>query len=109
MAAAAALSAHTQGKFLDFHHRLFENYKALNNIKIQEIAQELELDMGKFKKDMSSPSLLNLITRDMGEGRKAGIRGTPTMFLNGKITRSRSLQDLIRVIENELNKGAPGS
>ncbi|MBL7178295.1 MAG: thioredoxin domain-containing protein [Desulfobacteraceae bacterium] len=51
-AAAAALAANKQGKFWEFHDRLFKNYKNLNDTKIQEIAKELALDMERFNKDL---------------------------------------------------------
>jgi protein-disulfide isomerase len=47
-AASAALAAHRQGKFWEFHGMLFKNYRVLNDEKIQEIARGLNLDMGKF-------------------------------------------------------------
>ena len=50
-AAMAALAANAQGKFWEFHSKLFENYKVINDAKIQDIAGELGLDMdGNFIK-----------------------------------------------------------
>jgi len=48
-AATAALAAKAQGRFWEFHDELFENHRNLNDVKIQEIAKELGLDLERFK------------------------------------------------------------
>jgi protein-disulfide isomerase len=103
-AATAALAANAQGKFWEFHSKLFKNYKAMNDDKIQDIAKELGLNMDKFNKDMQSPAIKSLIERDMNNGRQAGVRGTPTVFINGKKLRNRSLPGIYQVIDAELKK-----
>ena len=103
-AAVAALAAHAQGKFWEFHHKLFENYRALNDAKVQEIATELKLDMGRFNKAMQDPSIQKLIARDIKEGEQAGIEGIPIIFVNGKLPKQTSLQGLEDMIEAELKK-----
>ena len=103
-AATAALAANEQGKFWEFHHKLFENYKVLNDSKIQDIAKELDLDMEKFNKDMNSPVIAKLINRDLKNGRQVGVRGTPTIFVNGKILKKRGLSGFSEMIEAELKR-----
>ena len=103
-AATAALAANVQGKFWEFHSKLFKNYNALNDAKIQDIAKELGLDIEKFNKDMKSPAIESLIAKDMDNGRQIGVRGTPTIFINGKTLRNRSLPGIYQVIEAELKK-----
>ena len=103
-AATAALAANVQGKFWEFHSKLFKNYNALNDAKIQGIAKELGLDIEKFNKDMKSPAIESLIAKDMDNGRQIGVRGTPTIFINGKTLRNRSLPGIYQVIEAELKK-----
>jgi len=103
-AATAALAANVQGKFWEFHNKLFKNYDVINDAKIQDIAKELGIDMEKFNKDMLSPAIKSLIDRDMSNGREIGIRGTPTIFINGKALKNRSLQGIYQVIEAELKK-----
>ena len=104
-AATAALAAHAQGKFREFHHKLFENYRALNDAKIQAIAQELMLEMEKLNSGMKDQSIQKLIARDIEEGRQAGIEGIPAIFVNGKLPKEASLQGLEDLIEAELKKG----
>ena len=103
-AASAALAAHKQGKFLEFHDKLFKNQRNLNDTKIQEIAKELELDLERFNKERKDPAITDQITKDMRDGRQAGVRGTPTVFINGKRLKNRRLQGFQRMIDAELNK-----
>jgi protein-disulfide isomerase len=103
-AAAAALAADRQGKFWEFHDRLFQNYNSLDHVKIQNIASVMGLDMTRFTRDMKDPAIQRLILRDMREGQKAGVRGTPTMFINGKLVKKRNLQDIQQMIDGELKK-----
>jgi protein-disulfide isomerase len=103
-AAVAALAAHAQGKFWAFHNKLFENYKVLNDAKIQEIAAELKLDMERFNKTMQDPSIKKLIARDIKEGDQADIGGIPAVFINGKFLQNRSPQAIEDMFEAELKK-----
>jgi protein-disulfide isomerase len=103
-AALAALAAYAQGKFWEFHHTLFENYKALNDAKVQAIAKELKLDMERFNGSMKDPSIQKLIVRDMKEGEQAGIEGIPIIYINGKLPHETSLQGIVDMIEAELKK-----
>lgn len=105
-AATAALASNVQGKFWEFHSKLFNNYNAINDAKIQDIAKELGLDMEKFNKDMQSPAIKTLISRDVNNGKQIGVRGTPTIFINGKTLRNRSLPGIYQVIETELKKAS---
>jgi protein-disulfide isomerase len=104
-AATAALAAHAQGKFWEFHHTLFKNYRALNDAKIQAIAKELKLDMERLTSAMKDPSIQKLIARDMKEGEQAGIEGIPIIYINGKLPKHKSLKDIEEMIEAELKKG----
>jgi protein-disulfide isomerase len=103
-AAIAALAAGKQGKFWEFHEQLFKNYRLLSDEKIAEIAKSLELDMQKFEADKKSPEIQALINRDIQNGHDVGVRGTPTIFINGKLVKNRSLQNFQRLIDLELKK-----
>jgi protein-disulfide isomerase len=103
-AAKAALAADKQGKFSEFSEKLFENQRSLNDATVQKIATELGLDMAKFEKDKNDPAFQKLIVRDTKEARLAGIRGVPTVYINGKLLRSRSLRAFQQMIDLELQK-----
>lgn len=103
-AAAAALAAHNQGKFWEYHHKIFDNSSALNDAKFMDIAKELKLDIDKFTKDMNNPAIQNLINRDLAEGSQARVTGTPTIFINGKLLKDRSFEGFQSMIDTELRK-----
>lgn len=103
-AAMGALAAKNQGKFWEFHSTLLENHNALNTEKILSIAKELGLDMARYEGDSKSPASRAFILEDISDARKVGVRGTPTVFINGKNVKSRSLGSLINIIAAELEK-----
>jgi len=103
-AALASMAAHRQGKFWPFQEKLFENYNKLNEQKVQEIATGLELDMVQFENDRKDPALQNIINQDLRDGRKAGVRGTPTIFINGRRLKNRSLEGFRSIIDKQLQK-----
>ena len=104
IAAIAALAANDQGKFWEFHKALFENAKDLNEDKIKEIAQQLGLDTEKFDKDLKDPAIEKTIAADVQEGRKIGVQGTPTVFVNGRLAKSRTVDGLQDMIDSDLNE-----
>jgi len=105
-AAAAALAAERQGKFWEYHDKLFENYSTLNDEKFAELAQSLGLDGEQFQKDVKDPKLYARINQDIQDGNEAGVRGTPTLFVNGKQLKTRSLEGFSAIIEKELTKNS---
>lgn len=103
-AAAAALAAGSQGKFWEFHDLLFENYNRINDQKIRDIALSLNLDLVEFEKKMNDPEIQQKIGQDVMDGRQAGVNSTPTVFINGRILRNRSLNGFEEAIDKELQK-----
>jgi thiol-disulfide isomerase/thioredoxin len=87
-AAVAALAAGRQGKFWEFQNLLFSNFSQLSDQKVQEIAKELSLDEKLFKKDLKDPKIVAAINKDIRDGTKAGVRGTPTVFVKKDFTPS---------------------
>jgi len=103
-AAIAALAAGRQGKFWDMHEKLFANQKDLSDAKVEAIAGELDLNLEQFDKDLKDPALTSFIDKDTNDGFKAGVQGTPAIFINGKSFTQRSLQGFEQVIDAELKK-----
>ncbi len=103
-AARAALAAQKQGKFWEFHDRLFAAQRELNPKTIMKIAQDLKLDIPRFEKDMSSPEIQTSINKDLMEAQQAGVTGTPTVYINGRTPKQRSLDAFQAVIDDELHK-----
>jgi protein-disulfide isomerase len=108
-AAKAALAAQKQGKFWPFHDLLYAHYKELSDKKIREIANQLKLDMVRFEKDRKSPAIAGKVSADLRDGSKAGIRGVPAVFINGRRLRKRSLEGFSGMIEKELEKAGNSS
>ena len=105
-AATAALAAGKQGRFWEFHDLLFKNYNRLDDGKITGFARNLNLDMKRFEKDRASMEITGIIKRDIREGRDAGVRGTPTIFINGKLLQVRSMDSFSRAIDLEVKKNS---
>jgi protein-disulfide isomerase len=103
-ASLAALAAARQGKFWEMHERLYTAQKELNDARIDAIAQEVGLDLERYNADLKDPAISSLIVRDMNDARKAEVRGTPTVFVNGKPLPQRNLQGFTEAIEAELKK-----
>lgn len=101
-AALTALAAQNQGKFWEMHDLLYANYNKLNAQKIDELAVEAGLDLNQVKKDRANPQLSARIKQDMEEGTAAGVRGTPTIFVNGRLLPERSLNGFRQLIDDEL-------
>jgi protein-disulfide isomerase len=103
-AATAAMAAESQRKFWEFHDQLYKNYNRLNDQKVREIALGLELNQAEFEKKMRDPALQAKIRQDAREGAQAGVKGTPTIFINGRKLRDRSLKGFQAAIDKELQK-----
>ena len=103
-AAIAALAADSQGKFWEFHDLLFKNYNKLNDQKIQDIAVTLNLNLEEYEKKKKDPAVQTQVRRDLADGRRAGVRGTPTIFINGIRLRDRSLKGFQTAIDKQLQK-----
>ena len=103
-AARAALAADKQGKFWEFHDKLFQNANQLNDEKVREIAKELNLNMEQFEKDWQSGETLTKVRSDIDQGSRIGVRGVPAVFINGRQLKQRSLEGFSAIIDKELEK-----
>ena len=103
-AAIAALAAGKQGKFWEVHEKLFANQNDLSDAKVEAIAGEIGLDKEQFNKDLKDPAIVSLIDRDMKDGERMKVPGTPAVFINGKLLNQRGLQAFQQAIEAELKK-----
>jgi protein-disulfide isomerase len=103
-AAIAALAAHRQGKFWAFHSEVFKHYKDLDEDKITQSAAAVGLDMNRFQKDRKDKALQDMVVADMNNGQQIGVKGTPTIYINGVQMRGRSEEALVEQIQSELKK-----
>ena len=104
-AAEASLAANEQGKFWEYHDKLFANQQALDRPSLEKYAEELGLNMGKFKAALDSGKFKAQITKDQADAQKAGASGTPTFLINGtKLVGAQPVDKFKELIDAELKK-----
>jgi protein-disulfide isomerase len=102
-AAEASLAANEQGKFWEYHDKLFANQQALDRPSLEKYAEELGLNMGKFKSALDSGKFKAQVSKDQAEAQKAGASGTPTFLINGvKVVGAQPVDAFKKVIDEEL-------
>lgn len=107
-AARAAHAAGEQGKYWEMHYMIFENFNMLSEEKFKEFASKIGLDIKKFMADYSSNKYDRQIEDDRQLALSAGVRGTPTLFINGKRMQGRSFNDFKEAIDTILKEKAAG-
>ncbi len=105
-AAEAAEAAREQGKYWEYTAILFKNQEALEVPKLKEYATQIGLDRTKFDQALDSGKFYDKVARDLREGEKLGVNGTPTIFINGKRLRDKSPESLKAAIEAALKATA---
>ena len=83
MAAEAAEAAGAQGRFWEMHDLLFENQDALGRKHLLRYAEQLALDLDRFRRELQQESHLERVRQDFIAGVQNGVNGTPGLFLNG--------------------------
>ena len=105
ISAAAALAAHNQGKFWEMHDTLFANRTQLSRQNILGWAAKLGLDMKRFTADLDSDAIKKAVIKDTQDGDKAGVEGTPTVFIDGqRYNGELALEAVKPVIDGELKR-----
>jgi protein-disulfide isomerase len=108
-AAEAALCANDQGKFWEFHEKVFAG-SGLEEANLVEYASAVGLDADKFKACVAERKFKDQVDADMKAGREAGVSGTPAFFVNGiMMSGAKPVEEFAEVIERELKSPAKGS
>ena len=104
MAAQAAVAAGKQGKFWQYHDKLFHGDQEKESPSdLERYARELKLDIPRWKKDMDAAA--EKVNRDRSDGEKVNVDSTPTLFINGRKFHGPPTYDELKDwIEEELNK-----
>lgn len=88
-AAEAGECANKQGKFWQYHDTLFTKANGdgtgLAVTDLKQYAQNLGLDTSKFNSCLDNGDAADTVKKDFDAGVKAGVTGTPTIFINGKM------------------------
>ncbi len=97
-AAYAAACAHLQGKFWPYADLLFENQEQLDTSSLYDYAEQVGMDMDKFKESMESGQGKKMVEADITEGVELGIDGTPHVFMNGHLINGVPTEKQIQII-----------
>ena len=104
-AAEAAQCANEQGKFWEYHDKLFENQQALQDSNLKQYAVDLGLNAESFGECLDSGRFSDDVTQDMREGTSVGVRGTPAFFVNGRfLSGSQPFDAFAKIIDEELEQ-----
>ena len=82
-AAEAAEAAAAQGQFWEMHDRLFDAHRRLEDADLRAYAEEVGLDVARFRREMEEHAHAGRVREDLRSGLRSGVRGTPTFFING--------------------------
>ncbi len=100
-AAAAALAAHRQGKFWAMHDALFANHDDLSDQNVTALAKRIGLDMQQFERDLHSTAVEQTVQQDIADGDRAGVQGTPTLFIDGQRFNGPLVMQILKPLVGE--------
>jgi protein-disulfide isomerase len=102
-AAEASDCANEQKKFWEYHDKLFANQQGLTDEDFTKYATEIGLDVDKFNECYTSGRYKADVAKDMADGQKAGVTGTPAFFVNGRfLSGAQPFEGFKAIIDEEL-------
>lgn len=101
-AAQAAEAAFEQGKYWEYSKLLFENQKNLADERLRELATQAGLDRQKFDAALASGKLASSVDRDLTDGARIGVTGTPSVYVNGRPVAEDTAEGLRAAIDKAL-------
>ena len=100
-AALAAIAAQRQGKFWEMHDALFA-VQQWTPAAVTETATRIKLDMTRFQADLNSQETRMQLAKDKADAQAAEVAATPSVFVNGRPVRERSLPALQAMVNEAL-------
>ena len=105
LAAKAALCAGERGGFWEFHDRIFENQKRLSRSVLIGMAKQAGMDEEWFNSCLVDPETEARLAKEIAEGAKFDLHGTPAVFINGRPFPDWNDPERLRlIIEQELKR-----
>jgi len=105
-AAEAAECANAQGKFWEYHDKVFAS-SDLSETKLKAIAGEVGLDQAKFDECLAKHASKDAVDKDMADASGVGVTGTPAFFINGRmISGAQPFEKFKEIIDQELAASA---
>ena len=105
LAHVAAMAAGEQGKFWEFHDKIFANQTKIKREFLLQYARELGLDMKKFEYSLDVQQAKPVIDGDAAEAKALGVTGTPAFFVNGRyLSGAKPFDEFAEVINAELTR-----
>ncbi|MCO6509608.1 MAG: thioredoxin domain-containing protein [Aridibacter famidurans] len=103
-AAVAAEAARKQGKYFEYIELLYDNQDALDSESLAAYADQVGLNLGRFQKDLADPELAAEVRRDIADGVRYGVDGTPSVYVNGYKIRTLSAASFRKAIKRALGR-----
>jgi len=94
----AANCAGEQGKYWEMHDRLFQNQNQLGAAELPKHAEAIGLDLSAFQQCLNSGKQAGEIRKELEEGQKAGVNGTPTFFLGFQEADGKTIKVLRTIL-----------
>jgi len=109
-AAEASECADEQGKFWEYHDKLFasqagENQGAFSNDKLKKFAADLKLDTAKFNACLDSGKYSSLVENETAAAQSMGVPSTPAFLINGQqLVGAQPFEAFQKIVESERSK-----
>ena len=104
-AAEAAACMNDQGKFFEYHDKLFDNNTALEEADLKKYVTEINGDLKKFEDCLNAGKFKAKVDKTLAEGQKAGVSGAPTYFINGvMVVGAVPYTEIKQAIEDAMNE-----
>ena len=106
-ASEAARCAGDQGKFWEYHDKLYAGGPDVSPEYLQKLATDIGLDVAGFEQCLGSAKHLPGVQRDLQEATALGLTGTPAFFVNGRpLSGAQPVEAFVQIIEQELRPAA---
>jgi len=103
----AGRCAEEQGKFWEFRDLLYKNAPSADRERLNRYVSQLGMNPSNFENCMESRKFRAVVQQDEDEGKRLGVEGTPTFFINGRpLSGAQPESEFVRMIDEELNKRA---